>query len=50
LVIAARDLKDVQQICRQIDPKTRFRNSLVGEPVIDEAPTKKRRRSSIPGM
>ena len=50
MVIAARDLKEVQQICRQIDPKTRFRNSLVGEPVIDEAPTKKRRRSSIPGM
>lgn len=51
VVIAARDVKEVQQICRKFDPKTRFRDSQVGDPVIEEtAPKKKRRRSSIPGM
>jgi len=51
VVLAARDLKEVQEICRRFDPKTRFRNSLVGEPKIEEEkPKKKKRRSSIPGM
>lgn len=50
IVIAARNTKEVQEICRKFDPKTRFRDSLVGEPQIDEPPKKKRRRSSIPGM
>jgi len=50
IVIAARDVKEVQEICRKFDPKTRFRDSLVGEPQVDEAPKKKRRRSSIPGI
>ena len=51
IVIAARDLKEVQHVSRKFDPKCRFRNSLVGDPQVDEpkAP-KKKRRSSIPGM
>jgi len=50
MVIAARDLKEVQQIVRKIDEKARFRNSLVGDPVVAEEPKKKKRkRSSIPG-
>jgi len=50
MVIAARDIKEVQEVCRRIDPKTQFRNSLVGDPVVEQPPIKKRRRSSIPGM
>ena len=50
MVIAARDLKEVQGIIRKIDGKTRFRNSLVGDPETDPEPKKKKRkRSSIPG-
>jgi len=50
MVIAAHDLKEVQQIVRKIDEKARFRNSLVGDPVVAEEPKKKKRkRSSIPG-
>ena len=50
MVIAARDLKEAQQIVRQIDGKARFRNSLVGDPEPNpEPPKKKRKRSSIPG-
>jgi hypothetical protein len=32
-----------------MDPKARFKNSLVGEPVVDEKPKKKKKRSAIPG-
>lgn len=51
IVLAAHDLKEVQEVCRKFDPKCRFRNSLVGEPQVDEPKAqKKKRRSSIPGM
>ena len=50
LIVAARSMLEAQQVARKFDPKMRFRNSLVGDPVPDEAelPKKKRRRSSIP--
>jgi len=37
-------------VARKLDPKMRFRNSLVGDPVPEEPekPAKKRRRSSVP--
>jgi hypothetical protein len=49
LVIAANDIKEVQLACRKMDPKSRFKNSLVGEPVVEEKPKKKKKRSSVPG-
>ncbi len=49
LVIAASDINEVQLACRKMDPKARFKNSLVGEPVVDEKPKKKKKRSAIPG-
>ncbi|HCP18235.1 MAG TPA: hypothetical protein DIT62_03085 [Alphaproteobacteria bacterium] len=49
LVIAARDLREVQEACRKVDPKTHFKDSLVGDPVEDEKPKKKKKRSTIPG-
>ena len=49
LVIAAQEMREVQEACRRMDPKTRFKNSLVGEPVLEEKPKKKKKRSAIPG-
>ena len=49
MVIAATDIKEVQMACRKIDGKTRFKDSLVGEPEVDEKPKKKKKRSAIPG-
>ncbi|MBL6783241.1 MAG: hypothetical protein ISQ21_09425 [Alphaproteobacteria bacterium] len=49
LVIAASDLREVQEAIRTIDPKTQFKNSLIGDPVEDEKPKKKKKRSAIPG-
>lgn len=49
MVIAAKNLIEVQEACRKVDPKTRFKNSLVGEPAEDEKPKKKKKRSAIPG-
>jgi len=50
MVIAARDLKEVQITVRKIDEKARFRNSLIGDPEPPQEPKKKKRkRSSIPG-
>ena len=50
LIVAARSMLEAQQVARKFDPKMRFRNSLVGDPVPDEPekPAKKRRRSSVP--
>ena len=45
LIIAARTLREVQEICRKIDPKCDFINSEVGPVPVDEAPVKKRRRA-----
>lgn len=44
LIIAARTLREVQEICRKIDPKCDFIDSEVGPVPVDEAPVKKRRR------
>ena len=44
LIIAARSSKEVQEICRKIDPKCDFVDSEVGPVPVDEAPAKKRRR------
>lgn len=49
LIVAARSMEEAQLVVRQFDPKMNFRNSLVGAPQApEEAPRKKRRRSSIP--
>jgi hypothetical protein len=50
LIVAARSMLEAQQVARKLDPKMRFRNSLVGDPVPEEPekPAKKRRRSSVP--
>ena len=44
LVIAARSLREVQEICRKIDPKCDFIDSEIGPVPVDDAPVKKRRR------
>lgn len=50
LILAATSEKEVQLFCRHIDPKCKFKQSLVGPPQKDEEPPrKKRRRSSVPG-
>ena len=48
LIIAARSTREVQEICRKIDPKCDFIDSEVGPVPVDEAPVKKRRRVSKP--
>ncbi len=45
MIVAARSLQEVQQVCRQFDPKSTFNPSLVGPPEEeDEEKPKKRRR------
>jgi len=44
LIIAARSTREVQEICRKIDPKCDFIDSEIGPVPVDEAPPKKRRR------
>ncbi|ADE39058.1 hypothetical protein [Candidatus Puniceispirillum marinum] len=44
LIIAGRSIREVQEICRKIDPKCDFIDSEVGPVLPDEAPAKKRRR------
>ncbi|MDB2389628.1 hypothetical protein N9X12_00165 [Alphaproteobacteria bacterium] len=44
LIIAARSTREVQEICRKIDPKCDFIDSEVGPVVADAPPAKKRRR------
>ncbi len=46
MVIAARDMLEVQQTCRKFDPKCTFNPDLVGPPEMEEARPKKRRRRS----
>lgn len=44
MIVAARSLQEVQQVCRQFDPKSTFNPSLVGPPQEEEEKPKKRRR------
>lgn len=44
MVIAEKSELETQRVCRRIDPKCIFTPDLVGPPVTDEQPVKKRRR------
>lgn len=44
MIVAARSVQEVQEVCRQFDPKCTYNPSFVGPPVEDEAKPKKRRR------
>ena len=44
MIIAAKSVQEVQETCRQFDPKSIFKPSFVGSPEIEEVKPKKRRR------
>ena len=44
MIVAARSVQEVQEVCRQFDPKSTYNPSFVGPPEEDEAKQKKRRR------
>jgi hypothetical protein len=44
MIVAARSVQEVQEVCRQFDPKSTYNPSFVGPPEEDEAKPKKRRR------
>ena len=44
MIVAARSAQEVQQVCRQFDPKSIFNPSFVEPPQEEEAKPKKRRR------
>jgi hypothetical protein len=44
MIVAARNLQEVQETCRQFDPKSTFSPSYVEPPAEDNKPDKKRRR------
>jgi hypothetical protein len=44
MIVAARSVQEVQETCRQFDPKSTFKPSFVGSPQEEEAKPKKRRR------
>ena len=44
MIVAARSVQEVQETCRQFDPKSTFNPSFVGSPQEEEAKPKKRRR------
>ncbi len=47
LVLAVKSELEAQRLCRKMDPKCIFVPDLVGPPVTDEPPKKRRRRGSI---
>jgi hypothetical protein len=44
MIVAARSVQEVQEVCRQFDPKSTYNPSFVEPPEEDEAKPKKRRR------
>ena len=44
MIVAARSVQEVQETCRQFDPKSIYNPSFVGQPEAEEPTTKKRRR------
>ncbi len=44
MIVAARSVKEVQETCRQFDPKSIYNPSFVGAPEAEEVKPKKRRR------
>ena len=44
MVVAEKSELEIQRLCRRMDPKCVFVPDLVGPPVVDEAPKKRRRR------
>ncbi|GIS12069.1 MAG: hypothetical protein CM15mP115_12200 [Alphaproteobacteria bacterium] len=45
MVVAEKSELETQRLCRRMDPKCTFVPDLVGPPVVDEPPKKRRRRS-----
>ena len=46
MVVAEKSELETQRLCRRIDPKCVFTPDLIGPPVVDEPPKKRRRRPS----
>ena len=44
MIVAAKSVQEVQETCRQFDPKTTYNPSFVGAPEVDEVKPKTRRR------